>query len=60
MTDNVPVINERSLQRHLDVDHDLMKSEITAVVKEKCAQIQGDLFVQIIYGGCLLVSGKKA
>ena len=41
ITDNIHMLNERSLQRHMNTDYDLMESEIAVVVKDKYAQSQG-------------------
>ena len=59
MNNNIPVSNERSLQRHVYAKHDLMKSEIAEVIKEKCAQSQGNSFAQLIHDGSTLENGKK-
>ena len=34
-TDNIPVLNERSLKINVDAEHSTTKSEIAKVVKEK-------------------------
>ena len=59
MNYNDPMFNESKLKRHVDAEYNLMKSEIASVIKEKCAQSEGNTFSQLTHYRSILVSGKK-
>ena len=58
-TDNIPVLNERSLKRYADTEYDSMTSEIEKVVKEKHQKTQGKSFAQFSHDDAVLFSGKR-
>ena len=60
MTYDDPMLNERSLQTHVDDKYDLMKSKIAVVVKDKYAKSQGNSFAKLTYDGATLVNENKA
>ena len=57
-TDEITMLNERSLKRFVCAEYDTMNSEIAEMVKEKHKQSQGNSFSQLNHDGATLVNGK--
>ena len=58
--DNTPMLNEISLKRHVDEEHEVTKSEISEMIKEKHMQSKGNVFAQLTHHTDTLGNGKKA
>ena len=49
-------MKESNLQRHVNAERDLMKSEIAALFNEKHTQSQCNSFVKLIHDGAALLN----
>ena len=58
-SDNSPMLNEQSLKRYADSEHETMKHKISKVVKEKHVQIKGSTSAQLAHDGATLVKSKN-